>query len=357
MTAKIIHLVCAARPNFMKVAPLYHTLRKEDWCEVKLVHTGQHYDDLMSQTFFDDLGLPAPDYHLGVGSGTHAQQTANTMISYENLCLHECKPELVIVVGDVNATLACSIAAKKLHFTVAHLEAGLRSFDRTMPEEINRIVTDSISDYHWTPSEDADNNLLNEGIKEHQIARVGNIMIDSYCLMKEKIDHSKTWEQFQLNPQDYAILTLHRPVNVDNPNTLTQILKAIGQVPEQVIFPMHPRTQGIFKKISKLPDNIIVSQPLGYIEFMGLMRNTAFVITDSGGLQEETTYLNIPCYTIRETTERPITVTMGTNQLVSINNLLEKLQNKKQGHVPPLWDGKTAERIAQFLKKKIGCQD
>jgi UDP-N-acetylglucosamine 2-epimerase (non-hydrolysing) len=346
-----IHLIAAARPNFMKIAPLYHALVKEDWCTVKLVHTGQHYDYMMSQAFFDDLKLPAPDYHLGIGSGTHAIQIGNTMMAYESLCIEKNKPDLIVVVGDVNATLACSVAAKKLHLKVAHLEAGLRSFDRSMPEEINRIVTDSICDFHWTPSEDADQNLINEGIKKHQISRVGNIMIDSYCMMKEKINKPRVWEGLQLHPQQYAILTLHRPINVDNPIGLTKVLQTIGEVSVPIVFPIHPRTRQQLQAIKSIPQNIKIIDPLGYLEFMSLLKESAYVITDSGGLQEETTYLNIPCFTIRDTTERPVTITMGTNQLVTINNLLEKLQNKKQGQIPPLWDGKTAERIVQLLRK------
>jgi len=347
---KILHLICAARPNFMKIAPLYHALKAENWCTPKIVHTGQHYDYQMSQAFFDDLDLPAPHYHLGVGSGSHAEQTAQTMLAYEKLCLSEHKPDLVIVVGDVNATIACSIAAKKLNLKISHLEAGLRSFDRTMPEEINRILTDSICDYHWTPSEDADENLLREGIQIKQISRVGNIMIDAYCLMKNKIEAQETWNRFQLSKKEYAVLTLHRPVNVDNCSELSRILGTIGKLDKSVVFPVHPRTKKTLESLGNLSKNIKLVEPMGYVEFMSLVSEAKYVITDSGGLQEETTYLNIPCFTLRDTTERPITITLGSNQLTNVDNLLEKIENLKQGQVPPLWDGATASRIVQVLK-------
>ncbi|MBI1954646.1 MAG: UDP-N-acetylglucosamine 2-epimerase (non-hydrolyzing) [Proteobacteria bacterium] len=346
-----LHLICAARPNFMKIAPLYHVLKKESWCNAEIVHTGQHYDYQMSQAFFDDFELPPAHHYLGVGSGTHAQQTSQTMMAYEKLCLEQSKPDLVIVVGDVNATLACSIAAKKIHLPVAHLEAGLRSFDRTMPEEINRIVTDSISDYFWTPSEDADDNLKKEGIHSDHIHLVGNIMIDTYCMMKDKIAQSEAYISFKLEKQNYIVLTLHRPVNVDVKETLGSIIYKIGQIDLPVIFPVHPRTRKNLEQIHPLPQNLILCEPLGYVDFMNLVLNSAYVISDSGGIQEETTYLDIPCFTLRETTERPITVTMGSNQLVSVENLLEKIEHPKKSAIPPLWDGKTSERIVESIKE------
>jgi UDP-N-acetylglucosamine 2-epimerase (non-hydrolysing) len=346
---KTLHLICAARPNFMKIAPLYHALKNETWANVKIIHTGQHYDYEMSQAFFDDLKLPKPDYYLNAGRGSHAEQTATVMVAYEKLCL-ENRSDLTVVVGDVNSTMACAITAKKLGLKVAHLEAGLRSFDRTMPEEINRILTDSISDYHWTPSEDADANLLREGIQPKQISRVGNIMIDAYCMMAEKINRIETWKRFQLSKQGYAVLTLHRPVNVDDPLILSQILNTIGQLENPVIFPVHPRTQKTVEALEILPSNLRIVDPMGYIQFMGLVLEAAYVITDSGGLQEETTYLGIPCFTLRETTERPITVTMGSNQLVSVDNFLEKILYQKEGEIPPLWDGKTAQRLVQLIQ-------
>lgn len=347
---KIIHLICAARPNFMKIAPLYHALKNEPWCVPEIVHTGQHYDYKMSQTFFDDFGLPSAHHYLGVGSGTHAEQTAQTMIAYETLCLKGNRPDLVVVVGDVNATLACSIAAKKMHLPVAHLEAGLRSFDRTMPEEINRLVTDSISDYFWTPSEDADWNLKKEGVSSDRINMVGNIMIDTYCSMKGRIEECESYKIFSLEKKKYVVLTLHRPVNVDVQETLERIMHQVRQIHMPIIFPVHPRTRKNLKKIHLLPKNISLCEPLGYIDFMNLVSNSAYVISDSGGIQEETTYLGIPCFTLRDTTERPITITIGSNQLVSLDNLLEKIQFPKIGNIPPLWDGKTHERVVKSIK-------
>ncbi|CAO5679921.1 MAG: UDP-2,3-diacetamido-2,3-dideoxy-D-glucuronate 2-epimerase [Holosporales bacterium] len=350
---KTIHLICAARPNFMKIAPLYHALKKESWCMPEIVHTGQHYDYKMSQAFFDDFGLPSADHYLGIGSGTHAEQTAQTMMAYEKLCLEKSRPDLVVVVGDVNATLACSIAAKKIHLPVAHLEAGLRSFDRTMPEEINRIVTDSISDYFWTPSEDADNNLKKEGVPSDRIYMVGNIMIDTYCMMKDRIEASETYNTFNLQKKGYVVLTLHRPVNVDDKETLAIIIDKIGQIDLPIIFPVHPRTRKNLDSIGSLPNNIMLCDPLGYIDFMNIISNSIYVISDSGGIQEETTYLGISCFTLRDTTERPVTVTIGSNQLASVDNFLEAIQHPKIGNVPPLWDGKAAGRIKQVLKSAL----
>lgn len=352
----VIHLVCAARPNFMKIAPLYRVLKNEAWCQPKIIHAGHHYDYQMSQAFFDDFDLPAPHYHLGGRSGSHAEQTAQTMVAYEKLCVESEKPALVIVVGDVNATLACSIAAKKLHLTVVHLEAGLRSFDRTMPEEINRLVTDSISDYYWTPSEDANVNLLKEGVASDKIYLVGNIMIDTYCMMKHTIASRHYYQALDVSAQQYIVLTLHRPVNVDDPVVLENIMRKISQLHLPVIFPVHPRTQKALEKIQALPAHIKVINPLGYVDFMSLVANAQCVISDSGGIQEETTYLGIPCFTLRDTTERPVTVTLGSNQLVNIDNILEKLAQPKQGQVPPLWDGKTAIRIRDWIKNYALCQ-
>ena len=350
---KTIHLICAARPNFMKIAPLYHALKKESRFKLEIVHTGQHYDYQMSQAFFDDLNLPLPHHHLGVGSGTHAEQTAQTMIAYEKLCLEKRKPDLVVVVGDVNATLACTIAAKKIHLQVAHLEAGLRSFDRTMPEEVNRIVADSISDYYWTPSEDANENLLKEGVRPEQISFVGNIMIDTYCMMQNKIEQKETYHQFGLSRHNYVVLTLHRPANVDSLDRLELTMEKIRQIDLPVIFPVHPRTKKNLEQIEQLPKNLKIIDPQGYIDFMSLVSNAAYVISDSGGIQEETTYLGIPCFTLRDTTERPITVTVGSNQLVSVDNLLDRIQYPKKGEIPPLWDGKTAERIKILIRDRL----
>lgn len=349
---KKVHLVCAARPNFMKIAPLYHALIAQEWCEPLIIHTGQHYDYSMSQAFFDDLGLPDPHQHLGVGSGSHAVQTAQTMINYEQFCLHS-PPDLVIVVGDVNATLSCTIAAKKLHLPVAHLEAGLRSFDRTMPEEINRIVTDSICDYHWVPSLDATENLLHEGVVAAKINFVGNIMIDSYCMMLEKIKSSNKCAELGLADRNFVVMTLHRPVNVDNIHNLQNILNKLAQIDLPIVFPVHPRTKKNLDQIESLPVNLRVIEPLSYVDFMQLVTKCAFVISDSGGVQEETTYLNIPCYTLRETTERPVTVTMGSNQLVTVDSLLEKIKTPKLGQIPPLWDGNTAARVCTVIQEMV----
>jgi UDP-N-acetylglucosamine 2-epimerase (non-hydrolysing) len=342
---KTLHLICAARPNFVKIAPLYHALNEEPWCDAKIIHTGQHYEYKMSEVYFKDFELPSPHYYLGVNSGTHAEQTGQTMIAYEKICLKE-KPDLVVVVGDVNATLACAITAKKLQLKVAHLEAGLRAFDRTMPEELNRIMTDSICDYHWTPSQDANDNLKREGIHPNQISFVGNIMIDTYCLFKDEILLREKNVQFR----NYAVLTLHRPFNADYTEKLRTIMVRLSKLQEKIIFPAHPRTQKTLTGMS-LPSNIHFTEPMGYIDFMALISKAQYVITDSGGIQEETTYLQIPCYTLRSSTERPLTTTIGSNQLVTIDNLLEKIKKPKRGEIPPLWDGKTAFRVRECISK------
>ncbi|MBI3158300.1 MAG: UDP-N-acetylglucosamine 2-epimerase (non-hydrolyzing), partial [Chloroflexi bacterium] len=319
----LVHLILAARPNFMKVAPLYHRLAAEGWCTPRLVHTGQHYDANMSEDILADLGLPQPHVHLHVGSGSHAEQTAAVMLAYEKVCLKE-QPDYVVVVGDVNSTLACAITAKKLLRPVAHLEAGLRSGDRTMPEELNRLLTDAISDLLWTPSPDADDNLRREGVAEDKIQRVGNIMIDSYELLRAKIEDAPGPAAFGLPPGGYGIVTLHRPSNVDDParlETLAAALRTIaGGLP--LVFPAHPRTRqrledaGLLAGLQNAPGLHLV-EPLAYIPFMSLVQRARLVVTDSGGIQEETTYLNIPCLTLRDNTERPITLTEGTNELVT----------------------------------------
>lgn len=359
-----IHLVAAARPNFMKVAPLYHALKAEDWCVPVLVHTGQHYDAAMSQAFFDDLRLPPPDFHLGVGSGTHAEQTGNVMIAYESLCARE-RPDWTIVVGDVNSTMACTLAAVKLGIPVAHLEAGLRSGDRTMPEEINRIVTDSIADRLWTPSPDADANLLREGVPQSRICRVGNIMIDAYEMLRPEIERASTASAHGLQGRDYAVVTLHRPSNVDHRETLSSIVDALVAVSAELslVFPLHPRTAQALERF-ELKERLeragaTLLRPLGYIAFQALVRSARLVITDSGGIQEETTYLGIPCLTLRNTTERPITISEGTNRLIDASQLLAALRNSLsdrgfERRRPELWDGQTAKRIGVDLKKLCG---
>ena len=355
-----IHLVCAARPNFMKIAPLYRALKKEVWAKPFIVHTGQHYDIDMSDAFFRDLGLPEPNINLGVGSGSHAEQTAWVMMAFEPVCIQE-KPDWVIVVGDVNSTMACALVASKLGIKVAHVEAGLRSFDKSMPEEINRIVTDSISDLLFTPSEDGDVNLLREGIPKEKIKRVGNIMIDTLAANLEKARQLKPDSRFGVKENNYVFVTLHRPSNVDDMHSLSVIMDHLAKLAKKipVIFAMHPRTKknlqqfGIHNTING--SGLIITSPLGYHETIGLVDKARFVLTDSGGLQEETTFLGIPCLTLRPNTERPITITNGTNKLTSLEILEQDVNDllngrNKKGAIPELWDGHTAERIITTFK-------
>ena len=390
----IIHLVCAARPNFMKVAPLYHALKKEPWATPVIVHTGQHYDPNMSDSFFQDLAMPKPDIYLGVGSGTHAEQTGKVLISYEKV-LHDHRPDLVVVVGDVNSTMAATIAASKIVYPidqspnqpkelnelnkpnkpnkpdqpnhrrplVAHLEAGLRSFDRSMPEEINRLVTDVLADMLWVPSRDAIDNLVREGVPEGKIQFVGNIMIDSLEMLRAKIEAQNTHLALGLEAGGYGVVTLHRPSNVDDPHVLKTLCRSLQEISEKVplVFPVHPRTRKKLEETGILStmaasDRLRMPEPMNYVRFMSLVFNCRFVITDSGGIQEETSYLGIPCLTVRENTERPVTITHGTNQLCELAQLKRKAAEIIQGQVRSpkkieLWDGKTAGRIVDILRK------
>jgi UDP-N-acetylglucosamine 2-epimerase (non-hydrolysing) len=361
MTPLIVHLVAGARPNFMKIAPLWHALSAESWCEPRIVHTGQHYDDRMSAQFFRDLSLPQAHYSLGVGSGSHAQQTADVMVAYEAICLAE-RPAWVVVVGDVNSTVAAALVAKKLCLPVAHLEAGLRSGDRSMPEEINRLATDAIADLLWTPSPDADENLLREGHPGTRVVRVGNIMIDAYEMLRPVIESIDVSQWVPWASSSYAVATIHRPSNVDLPEALQAVVQALILVQNAlpVVFPVHPRTIAALERFGlrkQLTDaGVTLLEPLGYTEFMGLVRGARIVITDSGGVQEETSYLGIPCFTLRENTERPITISQGTNRLVKPSELVRLVLS-----APPvrpssidLWDGHTAARVVDSLRRSAG---
>ena len=356
-----IILVVGARPNFMKIAPLYDELKSRE-LPVLLLHTGQHYDENMSKIFFDELEMTKPDVYLGVGSGSHSEQTARIMLDFEKVC-EEKSPSMVIVAGDVNSTIACALVAAKLLIPVAHVEAGLRSFDMSMPEEINRILTDRISDLLFTPSPDADQNLANEGVKAENIKLVGNIMIDSLLNHSKKSEKSDIHKELNVSKGTYALITLHRPSNVDDKNTFSGIMEALETIGKDIplIFPAHPRTSkminefGFDSRIKQIP-NFVVTEPLGYLDFLALMKNAKVVLTDSGGLQEETTALGIPCITIRENTERPITVEQGTNTVVgnSTENIVNEWKNiantgGKKGRIPEMWDGKTAERIGKAI--------
>ena len=361
---KFIYLVAGARPNFMKIAPLIKEFQKEK-IKFKLIHTGQHYDYNMSKIFFDDLGIPEPDIYLDVGSGTHATQTAKIMIEFEKILIKE-EPQLVVVVGDVNSTLACALVAKKLYIKVAHVEAGLRSFNMKMPEEINRLLTDQISDFLFTTERSAKLNLIREGITEDKIFFVGNIMIDTLITNLKKAKELNLLERFKLVKNDYALITLHRPSNVDKKEDLKKMLDIIKILQEKVkvFFPIHPRTKKNLELFNLKEDienmNVSLSKPVGYLEFLNLMMNSKLILTDSGGIQEEASFLKKPILTARQGTERPITVDEGTNTIIGNDitkakkHINEILSDKyKKGKDIEKWDGQTAMRIVQVIKRKF----
>jgi UDP-N-acetylglucosamine 2-epimerase (non-hydrolysing) len=362
---KKIVLTVGARPNFMKAAPLYRVLQSINRFSTLLLHTGQHYDYEMSRAFFEDLELPEPDYHLQVGSDTQAAQTARIMIGFEKVLDRE-KPQLVVVFGDVNSTLACALTAKKMGVPVAHVEAGLRSFDETMPEEINRKLTDALADLLFTPSAEGSKNLEREAVAGERIFFVGNIMIDSLRAVGERIEpafEADLLAEYKVTPRDYGLITLHRPANVDDQANLQAVFRSLDRISRQVklIFPVHPRTLKNMEEAGiegGTKSGLVITEPLRYKEFIALERNAGFVLTDSGGIQEETTYLGIPCFTLRPNTERPVTIEQGTNRLVTLDNLEAEVLKvnpaaassaNPQRNRPPLWDGKTAERIGEIL--------
>ena len=362
-----IMIVGGTRPNFVKISPILKLLRRHpEHFHPLFVHTGQHYDTRMSQSFLDDLEIGKPDIALGVGSGTQAVQTARIMESFEPVVLKE-KPDVVLVVGDVTSTMACTLVCAKLMMPVVHVEAGIRSFDRQMPEEVNRIVTDALADLLLTPVAEARENLIREGIPDERIHFVGNVMIDTLVQCREHINNSAIIDDLGLNPREYALLTLHRPSNVDEEEPLRHIMDALGEIGKSVriVFSVHPRTQkmltqfGLSSQVEAIP-GLINLEPLPYFDFLQLQRQARFVLTDSGGIQEETTFLDIPCLTLRENTERPITITQGTSKLVGTNTSVILQETKRildhqwhRGQIPDLWDGHTAERILDVLKKKF----
>lgn len=362
---KVLHVV-GARPNFMKAAPIYRAIARRGRLSQCLVHTGQHYDAAMSDVFFADLGMPAPDVHLGVGSGSHGEQTGRTMIALERVFLEE-RPDLVSVVGDVNSTVAAALVAVKLGIPLSHVEAGLRSNDRTMPEEINRLVTDRIADLLLTPSPDGNENLRREGVEPSRIHFVGNVMIDSLVAALGAARALSTVEDLGLSPGGYAVCTLHRPSNVDDRQTLVGLLEALIQLSHSlpVVFPVHPRTRKRIAEAGLEPAvrnarGLLAVEPMGYLAFLSLTSQARMLLTDSGGLQEESTALGVPCLTLRESTERPVTVTVGTNQLVGTDPvaILREAERilegeGKRGRIPDLWDGRASQRIAELYERTL----
>lgn len=358
-----IVFVAAARPNFPKIGPLIRALNGVEGVESLLVHTGQHYDDALSDSFFRTLEIPIPDINLGIGGGSHAENTGRTMIEFEKYIMEK-KPDLVVVVGDVNATLACGIVAKKCHIPLAHVEAGLRSFDEKMPEEVNRVIVDRIADYLFVTEKSGITNLKNEGISEDKIFFIGNVMIDSLVFALDKIKKSTILSKLNIEG-NYSVLTMHRPSTVDDEGKLSEFLDFILGVSDKIkiVWPIHPRTKNNIEKFGLkeklIKKNIIMTEALAYDDFMNLVINSNFVMTDSGGIQEETSYMNIPCLTFRDSTERPITVELGTNILISddynkANNIIRDIieGNFSKGQAIPLWDGKAALRFADWIKYK-----
>ena len=379
-------LIAGARPNFMKIAPIIHAIQNFDYAQLpnfdyaqlpnfdyaqlpngkkihyRLVHTGQHYDQKMSDTFFTELNIPAPNVNLGCGGGTQAEQTAAIMVAFEKELLAN-PADLVMVVGDVTSTMACSIVAKKLNTKVAHVEAGIRSWDLTMPEEINRMVTDALADYYFTTTELANQNLRNAGAREEQIFFVGNVMIDTLLANENRFSKPEIFDTLSLKEKEYLMLTLHRPANVDEAEKLkalmNEIVNNVQKLP--IIFPIHPRTAKIFTDLGIEAENLHIVDPMGYLEFNYMVKHSKAVITDSGGITEETTVMGVPCITLRDNTERPETITIGTNELIGTNPdaikpTLEKLfaGEWKKGSIPELWDGKAAERIVEKLMEIYG---
>ena len=366
MSIKVINVV-GARPNFMKVAPLHRAFLDNGAFESLIVHTGQHYDARMSDVFFEQLELPRPDVYLGVGSGSHADQTAKIMVEFEKT-VEEHRPDLILVVGDVNSTMACAIVGAKSHIPVAHVEAGLRSGDRRMPEEINRLITDSISDYLFVTERSGHENLKAEGIPDEKIFFVGNVMIDSLVHFREKAGRTTIMEDLSVSHRNYVLVTMHRPSNVDTRESLLLVVETVRRLSElmPVVMPMHPRTKVRLEAFGMLEQmeaeaGVLITEPLGYLEFLRLMDLAAAIVTDSGGVQEESTYLRVPCITLRENTERPVTIELGTNELLELNpgRILDRVKSiiseeSPKGEIPPLWDGKAAVRIAEALEKICG---
>jgi len=362
-----IDLIAGARPNFMKIAPLIDAIQTAQSegspLAFRLIHTGQHYDKNMSDRFFVELGIPHPDVNLGAGGGTQAQQTAAIMQGYETLLMEQPKPDLCLVVGDVTSTMACAIVAQKMGVKVAHVEAGIRSGDWSMPEEINRLVTDSITNYFFTTTEWADENLLQSGVEPHRIFRVGNTMIDTLLKHQPRFQPPEFWDTLQLSPKGYLVVTLHRPSNVDDAASLKTLLEEILTHSENlpILFPVHPRTSRMLKGLGLSHPRLHVTEPMGYLTFNYLVQHARAVITDSGGITEETTVLGVPCMTLRANTERPETVSLGTNELLgtdpaAIAPALKRLfaGEWKEGAIPPLWDGKTATRIVHHIQHLFG---